>query len=121
MLKSYFVYILTNWERSVFYIGVTGNLPRRILEHKLKINRGFTCEYNCSKLVYYAETGDVCVALEREKQLKHWHRQWKINLINQENQDWRDLSLDFLNPDLWLQDPETSSGGHFSYSVFHIF
>ena len=95
-MKQYFVYILTNKNNAVLYIGVTNNIERRIQEHKDKKIKGFTKRYNVSKLVYFEETEDIQTALEREKQLKRWHRQWKINLINEYNFDWRDLSNDFL-------------------------
>ena len=91
MKKSYFVYILTNFEETTFYIGVTSNLQKRIWEHKNKIVKGFTKKYNVDKLVYFEQTEDVETALNREKQLKRWHRQWKINLIKEFNPEMRDL------------------------------
>ena len=93
--RQYFVYILTNKSNKVLYIGVTSNLIRRIFEHKNKLVKGFTKKYNVTKLVYFEETNDVRRALEREKQLKNWHRQWKINLINDFNPQWKDLSKDW--------------------------
>ncbi|MFA5986019.1 MAG: GIY-YIG nuclease family protein [Parcubacteria group bacterium] len=91
-MKQYCVYILTNQHNKVFYIGVTGNLQKRIYEHKNKLAEGFTKKYNIDKLVYYEQTEDVFSALRREKQLKNWHREWKINLITEFNNEWRDLS-----------------------------
>ncbi len=93
--RQYFVYILTNKFNEVLYTGVTSNLIRRIFEHKNKLVKGFTKKYNVTKLVYFEETNDVRRALEREKQLKNWHRQWKINLINGFNSQWKDLSNDW--------------------------
>ena len=93
--RQYYVYILTNKTNRVLYIGVTNNLERRIFEHKNKLVEGFTKKYNLSKLIYYEATNDIDSALEREKQLKNWHRDWKLNLINSFNPDWRDLSKDF--------------------------
>lgn len=90
-MKQYCVYILTNRDNKVLYIGVTGNLQRRILEHKNKSIKGFTEKYNCNKLVYFEQTENVMSALEREKQLKNWHRKWKIDLIDKFNPDWKDL------------------------------
>jgi putative endonuclease len=87
--------MLTNQSRRVLYIGVTNDLLRRMFEHKNKLVDGFTKRYNLSKLVYFEETTDVNSALEREKQLKNWHREWKINLIKQVNPEWRDLSEEF--------------------------
>jgi putative endonuclease len=90
--RQYYVYVLTNRTNRVLYIGVTNNLERRIFEHKNKLVEGFTKKYNLNKLVYYEATNDIDGALEREKQLKNWHRDWKINLINRSNPAWKDLS-----------------------------
>lgn len=81
MQNQYYVYILTNKVNTVFYIGVTNNLNRRIYEHKNKLIEGFTKKYNVNKLVYYEISDSVESAILREKQLKRWNRQWKINLI----------------------------------------
>ena len=93
--RQYYVYILTNKNNKVLYIGVTNDLERRIFEHKNKLAEGFTKKYNLNKLIYYEVTQDANSAIEREKQLKNWHRDWKINLINSFNPDWKDLSEDF--------------------------
>ena len=66
----------------------------KIYEHKNKIIDGFTKKYNLKKLVYFEETNDVETAIKREKQLKNWHRDWKIKLIDDFNPDWKDLSID---------------------------
>ncbi|MEO0128565.1 MAG: GIY-YIG nuclease family protein [candidate division WOR-3 bacterium] len=92
MTKQYYVYILANKTNKVLYIGVTNNLERRIYEHKHKLVPGFTKRYNLTKLVYYEFTNDVKSALYREKQLKNWHREWKIDLINSYNPEWKDLA-----------------------------
>lgn len=92
MNKIYAVYILTNYNETTFYIGVTGDLQKRIWEHKNKIVDGFTKKYNVDNLVYYELTDNVETALNREKQLKRWHRQWKINLIKEINPEFKDLS-----------------------------
>ena len=92
---QYYVYILTNKSNRVLYIGVTNNLQRRVYEHKEKLIEGFTSKYNVNKLVYYENTVDIKVAIEREKTLKKWARKKKEWLIEQYNPDWRDLSLDF--------------------------
>ena len=89
--KNYYVYIMTNFANTTFYIGVTSNLIKRIYEHENKIIRGFTSKYNLKKLVYFEETSDVNSALTREKQLKNWHRDWKINLIKSKNPNFADL------------------------------
>ena len=93
--RQYYVYILTNKSNNVLYIGVTNDLIRRIFEHKNKLVEGFTKKYNLRKLVYYEATNDIEGAINREKQLKNWHRDWKINLIDQFNPDWKDLSDHF--------------------------
>ncbi len=92
--KQYYVYILTNRHNSVLYIGITNNLTRRLWEHKNKFVEGFTNKYNVNKLVYYEVFSDSYNAISREKQLKNWHRDWKVSLINQFNPDWKDLSKD---------------------------
>lgn len=92
MTKQYYVYILTNKSNKVLYIGVTNDLERRICEHRNEMVDGFTKKYNLNKLVYFETTTDVRSALEKEKQLKNRHRSWKINLINEFNSEWKDLS-----------------------------
>ena len=91
----YFVYILSNWNDSVLYIGVTSNLPRRLYEHRNHLVDGFTKQYNVHKLVYYEHTNDVYSAISREKQLKGWRRSKKDALIAKMNPDWHDLSTDW--------------------------
>ncbi len=86
------VYILTNKNTTTLYTGVTRNLRRRVAEHKLHINKGFSDRYNTEKLVYY-EVYDLLVdGIHREKQLKKWHREWKEKLISDFNPTWEDLS-----------------------------
>jgi len=90
--RSYFVYILSNKKRGSLYIGVTANVLNRNWQHKIKQDkRSFTSRYNIDKLVYYETFSDVYNAINREKQLKRWHRDWKINLIETENPFWKDL------------------------------
>ena len=91
----YFVYILTNWDDSVMYIGITSNLPKRLYEHRNGLADGFTKKYNVHKLVYYENTNDVYSAISREKQLKGWRRSKKNALIAKMNPDWHDLSDDW--------------------------
>ena len=88
----YYVYILTNWNNKVMYIGVTNNLQRRLYEHKHMLADGFTKRYKVHKLVYFEHTSDVRVALEREKELKGWARQKKNALVESTNPEWADLS-----------------------------
>ena len=91
-MKSYYVYILASERNGTLYIGVTSNLLKWIDEHKNGIVEGFTKKYNIHRLVYYESTSDVESAIVREKQMKKWNRQWKINLIEKNNPDWIDLS-----------------------------
>ena len=93
--RSYYVYLLTNWNNKVIYIGVTNNLMRRIYEHKNKMLKGFTQKYNVNKLVYYEETNDVIAALSREKEIKKWRREKKNQLVNQINPAWKDLAMEW--------------------------
>ena len=86
-----YVYILTNEYSTTFYVGVTSNLIKRIYEHKGKFVDGFTKKYNLNKLVYYEIAENIESAIMREKQLKHWHRKWKIELINEFNPEFKDL------------------------------
>ena len=78
---NYYVYILTNWNNKVMYIGMTNNLERRLDEHKNKVVDSFTRKYNVNKLVYYEHTTDVQAALVREKEIKKWRREKKNKLV----------------------------------------
>lgn len=102
-MLSYYVYILTNWNNTVMYIGVTNNLERRVWEHKLKLVAGFTKKYNVTKLVYYEETNDVTAAIAREKILKGWLRKKKNALVETMNPTWKDLSEDWYQKDSSLR------------------
>lgn len=88
------VYILTNKNNTTLYTGITRDLQRRIAEHKLHLNKGFTDKYNTVKLVYYEIYERLTDGIHREKQLKKWHRDWKVKLINDFNPKWRDLAED---------------------------
>ena len=92
---NFYVYILTNWNNKVMYIGMTNNLERRLYEHKNKLVDGFTKKYNVTKLVYYEHTTDVHVAIAREKEIKKWRREKKNKLVISMNPNWQDLSLDW--------------------------
>ena len=94
-MNMYYVYILTNWNDHVMYVGVTNDLQRRLYEHKNGLADGFTKKYHVHKLVYYEYTHDVYEAITREKQLKGWIRKRKNELVAAVNPEWRDLSLDW--------------------------
>ncbi len=91
-------------KNGTIYIGVTSNLIKRVYEHKNKLVDGFTNKYSIDNLVYYEITNEITTAIEREKQLKNWRRQWKINLIEKDNPEWKDLYNEILGVD-----SETSS------------
>jgi putative endonuclease len=93
---SYFTYIVASRSRTL-YIGVTGNLQKRIFEHKWKEHDGFTADYNCDRLVWFESYQDIAMAIAREKQLKGWRREKKIALINKMNPAWVDLSKDWYD------------------------
>lgn len=91
-MRDFFVYILTNWNNKVMYIGVTNDLKQRLYEHKHQLVDGFTKRYNVHKLVYYEHTTDIRAAIAREKQLKGWLRAKKNALVETMNPEWKDLS-----------------------------
>jgi putative endonuclease len=93
MEKQYAVYILTNRNNRVMYIGVTSNLPKRIAQHRQKSVAGFTAKYNIYKLVYYELTNDVFAAISREKEIKKWRREKKNKLVESMNSDWLELEV----------------------------
>ena len=82
---------MNNKKNGVLYIGVTNNLLRRVWEHKEGILKGFTEKYKLKNLVYYEFHEDILSAIQREKHLKLWSRQWKVKLIEKENPEWNDL------------------------------
>ena len=94
MSSNSYIYFMSNQHNNVLYVGVTNNLRRRVAEHKAKINKGFTYKYNCDKVVYYEAFDSITDAISREKQLKNWKREWKNELINGMNPEWKDLSDD---------------------------
>ena len=94
-LTSAFTYIMSNKNLTTFYIGVTNDLERRENEHKDGNGSEFTSKYNLDHLVYYEIISDINTAIKREKQLKRWHREWKINLIKEMNPTLEDLAKDW--------------------------
>jgi len=91
MSKQYYVYILASRRNGTLYIGVTNNLVRRVWQHREGLIDGFTKRYDVEKLVHFECFDDVRQAIHREKRLKKWKREWKINLIQQSNVAWDDL------------------------------
>jgi putative endonuclease len=96
MEANYYVYILASQMYGTLYIGVTNDLARRAWEHKNDLVKGFSQRYSVHRLVWYEIHEDVLAAITREKQLKKWNRDWKVNLIQKMNPDWRDLFADLL-------------------------
>ena len=92
-MADFFVYILTSRYRGTMYVGVTNNLSPRISEHKSGAVPGFTKQYKINRLVYFETYSSILESRERERVLKRWRREWKFNLIEAQNSDWRDLSL----------------------------
>lgn len=123
-MRKGFVYIMSNKNRTTFYIGVTNAIKRRILEHKTGKGSAFTKKYNLIDLVYFEKIEGLQECIQREKQLKNWHRDWKINLIKEDNPEMVDLAADWygqVDGQLEIKsglrkissnrtDPETSSG-----------
>ncbi len=96
-IHQYYLYILTNQKNGTLYIGVTNDLERRIFEHKNKLIEGFTKRYDLTQLVYFESYQYINDAIKREKNMKKWKRQWKINLIEEENLEWIDLAKEWNN------------------------
>ena len=89
--RVYAVYILASRRNGTLYIAVTGDLISRIAQHKAGDVKGFTQKYKVSALVWFENFGGVNLAIQREKTMKKWSRQWKINLIERDNPDWQDI------------------------------
>ena len=107
----YYVYIMTNRRNGTLYTGVTNQIWRRVREHQQGINDGFTKKYGLKRLVYYEVFGDVNKAIKREKTMKKWPRQWKLNVIESINPTWLDL-YEFIHEqgNLLCIDPQSKSG-----------
>ena len=123
-MRKGFVYIMSNKNRTTFYIGVTNAIKRRVLEHKTGKGSAFCKKYNLVDLVYFEIIEGIEESIQREKQLKNWHRDWKIDLIKEDNPEMVDLAADWyvvvdgqlIIKSGWQEissnhtDPETSSG-----------
>lgn len=94
--KLYYVYILASHKNGTLYTGFASNLIQRTFTHKNDIVKGFTQKYQVHRLVYYEVFEDRDEALKREKQLKKWHRKWKLELIEKTNPDWKDLYVNII-------------------------
>jgi putative endonuclease len=87
----YWVYILASGKHGTLYIGVTNDLVRRVYQHKNKLMKGFTSHYGVVRLVWFEGYDDPTTAITREKELKKWRREWKVNLVERDNPNWDDL------------------------------
>ncbi len=94
-MKRGYIYIMSNKNRTTLYIGVSSDLNRRMVEHSEGVGAKFTKRYNLIDLLYYEEFDDIGEAIAREKQLKNWKRDWKMNLIKSLNPELKDLKMDF--------------------------
>ncbi len=92
MSEQFFVYILANRKHGTLYVGVTNDVTRRVHQHKAKVVKGFTTRYGVDKPVYFEIFDDPLNAIARERQLKKWNREWKLQLIENNNPGWIDLS-----------------------------
>jgi len=92
--KQFYVYILTNWNNKVLYVGITSNLKKRLYEHQNQLEDGFTKKYNLFKLIYFETVKEVRSAITREKQIKGWRRSKKDDLVTQMNPEWKDLRFE---------------------------
>ena len=92
-MKTFYVYIITNEYRTTFSTGVTSNLSKRITEHQLGKGSLFTAKYNLKYLIYFEEFLDIQEAIKREKQLKSWKKNWKIDLVKKLNPELKTIEL----------------------------
>ena len=95
-MKYYCVYILASKHNGTLYIGVTDNLVKRVYEHKNGFVKGFTDRYGVHSLVYYEQYDSIELAIQCEKRLKTWHRNWKVRQIEETNPEWKDLYADIV-------------------------
>jgi len=89
--KQYYTYLLASKKHGTLYTGMSSDLIKRIYQHKNKITKGFVAKYNVTRLVYFEVHDSALAAITREKQIKEWQREWKINLIEKMNPEWHDL------------------------------
>ena len=94
--KQYYVYIITNKFNSTLYTGITSDLVKRIYEHKYGVIDSFASKYKLAKLVYYETHEEINEAIKKEKQLKRWHKEWKVELIEKANSHWDDLYYEIV-------------------------
>jgi putative endonuclease len=93
---QYYVYLLANKRNGTLYVGVSSDLIKRVYEHKNNLGSGFTQKYDVHSLVYFEVADDIHSAIRREKQIKKWNRAWKIELMEKNNPEWKDLYFDLV-------------------------
>ncbi|MFH1856610.1 MAG: GIY-YIG nuclease family protein [Candidatus Omnitrophota bacterium] len=128
MGKNYYIYILASKKNGTLYIGITSDLIKRVWQHKEKLVEGFTKKYDVDKLVYYEPYTDPENAIKREKRLKFYKRQWKIDLIENSNPQWKDLYNDLVCGSCGQVYPPlagrgmTCTGGssHYAFAFYYI-
>jgi len=91
LTRSYYVYLLASRRKGTLYVGVTNDLSKRVWQHKQELVEGFTKKYGVKSLVWFEQTESIESAIVREKQIKKWNRDWKVELIEKTNPQWRDL------------------------------
>ncbi|GAB3438259.1 GIY-YIG nuclease family protein [Massilia solisilvae] len=96
MDKESYVYMLAGGRYGTLYVGVTSDLIRRVWQHREEFADGFTKKYGVKQLVWYEVHIDIVEAIRREKQIKHWNREWKLRLVHERNPQWRDLYLELV-------------------------
>ncbi len=94
--EIFYVYIISNKKDGIIYIGMTADIKQRMTQYKKKYTKGFANKHNLNTLVYYEKFEFALEAIKKEKQIKKWNRTWKINLINDLNPNWDDLSYFFI-------------------------
>jgi putative endonuclease len=97
-----FTYIVASARNGTIYTGVTSDLVKRAYQHRHGLIDGFSSKYGCKMLVWYEQHDMIEAAIVREKRIKEWQRKWKLELIEQSNSGWRDLSIDLLGPPDWV-------------------
>ncbi len=111
MTKSAYVYILANKKRGTLYVGVTSDLERRMYQHRRGLLEGFTSKYNVTRLVWFEQGENIAAAISLEKKIKNRNRQWKINLIEKNNPEWRDLARNWGDSATPLRSAWNDRGG----------
>jgi putative endonuclease len=96
MAEAFYVYMLATRKDGPLYVGVTSDLHKRVFEHKTHAIPGFTARYSVDRPVYFEVFEDPLTAIAREKQIKKWRRAWKVELIERDNPEWRDLAEEFV-------------------------